>query len=118
MIIKYSNTGETEWAKVIGGVNNDQINSVVGCSNGGCIVGGQIYSSSIDLGNGNVLTNKNGIRGMILKITDQMGVPEIQELEVTNKRKKFKITTDVNEIDNIKGGSISGEVEKSYETVK
>ena len=118
MIIKYSNTGEAEWAKVIGGVYNDQINSVVGCSNGGCIVGGQIYSSSIDLGNGNVLTNKNSIRGMILKITDQMGVPEIQELEVTNKRKKFKITTDVNEIDNIKGGSISGEDEKSYETVK
>ena len=34
-----------------------------------------------------------------------------------NKRKEFKITTDVKEIDNIKGGSISGEDEKSYETV-
>ena len=47
-----------------------------------------------------------------------MGVQNIQELEVTNKIKQLKITTDVNEIDGIKGGSISGEDNKAYENVK
>lgn len=46
------------------------------------------------------------------------GVPEIQELTVENKRKEFKITTDVKEIDGVKGGSISGEDNNPYETVK
>lgn len=40
------------------------------------------------------------------------------ELTIENTIKKFKITTDVNEINGIKGGSISGEDEKSYETIK
>ena len=119
MIIKYDVEGKVEWAQGIGGRYNDQINSVAECRDGNYIVGGYFDSRSIDLGNGNVLTNKNGYEdGMILKVTVQTGVSEVRELEVTNKRKEFKITTDVNEIDNIKGGSISGEDEKSYETVK
>ena len=81
------------------------------------IVGGYFNSSSIDLDNGKTLINNSSYDGMILKITDQMGVPEIQELEVENKRKEFKITTDVKEIDGIKGGSISGEDKKPYESV-
>ena len=38
-------------------------------------------------------------------------------LKVNRKRKEFKITTDVYEIDGIKGGTISGEDESLYETV-
>ena len=47
------------------------------------------------------LTNNGSSDGMILKIAIQMGVPEVQELQVENKRKEFKITTDVNEIDGV-----------------
>ena len=54
---------------------------------------------------------------MILEVVNQVGVPEVQELVVENSRKEFNITTDVNEIDGIKGGSISGEDMTSYEKV-
>ena len=118
MIIKYNATGEVEWAEGIGGTSSEQIESVAETSDGGYIVGGYFYSSSIDLGNGISLTNKGDYDGMLLKITAKMGVPEVQELEVANNRKEYKITTDVKEIDNIKGGSISGEDKKPYETVK
>ena len=117
MVIKYNEKGEVEWAKGIDGTNTDYINSVVECNDGGYIVGGSFESSSIDLGNEKTLINNGSADGMILKITNQLGVPEVQELEVANSRKKFKITTDVNEIDNIKGGSISGEDRKPYESV-
>ena len=52
MIIKYNATGEVEWAEGIGGSNIDEITSVAGTSDGGYIVGGYFWSSSIDLGNG------------------------------------------------------------------
>ena len=55
---------------------------------------------------------------MILEIVNQVGVPEVQELSISNSRKEFKITTDVEEIDGIKGGSISGEDKNPYEIVK
>ena len=118
MIIKYNATGEVEWAEGIGGTSSEQIESVAETSDGGYIVGGYFYSSSIDLGNGISLTNKGSWDGMLLKITAKMGVPEVQELEVANNRKEYKITTDVKEIDNIKGGSISGEDKNPYESVK
>ena len=118
ILIKYSSDGEMEWAGRIGGTGDDYITSVFESSNGIYVIGGWFDSNSIDLGNDKSITNKGNFDGMILKVTAQMGVPEVQELEVTNSRKKFKITTDVNEIDNIKGGSISGEDDKPYETVK
>ncbi len=40
------------------------------------------------------------------------------ELTIENTIKKFKITTDVNEINGVKGGSISGEDEEPYEIIK
>ena len=118
MIIKYSGSGDAEWAKAIGGIDSEYIKSVADTKDGNYIAGGYFESSSIDLDNGKTLINKGSSNGMILKITAQMGVPEVQELQVENKRKEFKITTDVNEIDGIKGGSISGEDRSPYESVK
>ena len=119
MIVKYNASGEAEWAQEIGGTNTDGINSVVEIIDESYIAGGYFNSSSIELESGISIVNKNkgADDGIILKITDQIGIPEIQELEVENKRKEFKITTDVNEIDGIKGGSISGEDKKPYESV-
>ena len=53
----------------IGESNIDEITSVAGTSDGGYIVGGYFYSSSIELGNGISLTNKNSgwADGMIIK---------------------------------------------------
>ena len=118
MIIKYDKEGQVEWAKEIGGTGYEEIESVAETSDGGYIVGGYFKSSSIDLGNGKSLINKGDTDGMVLKIIAQAGVPEVQELEIENNRKEFKITTDIKEIDNIKGGSISGEDKKEYEKIK
>ena len=50
-----------------------------------------------------------------LKIADEK---EKAELEVENVRNEYKITTDIEEFNGIKGGSISGEDEVAYEIVK
>ena len=63
MLIKYNASGEVEWAEGIGGTSDDRIFSVSETRDGGYIVGGYFYSSSIDLGNGISLTNKNSGRG-------------------------------------------------------
>ena len=119
MIIKYNKDGFAEWAKSIGGTTNtEEICSVAETKDSNYIVGGTFYSSKIELENGLSLTNKGDVDGMVLKITPQGGVPEVQELEIINNRKEFIITTDVQEIDNVKGGSISGEDINPYEKIR
>ena len=117
MVIKYNTKGETVWAKVIGGNSNDYINSAVETKDEGYIVGGYFTSSSINLGNTKILSG-NGYNGMIIKIYGQRTPQEVQELVVENTRKTFKISTEVQELDGIKGGIISGEENSPYETMK
>ena len=121
MVIKYSRDGEVEWAKSVGGADDDYIESVTGLNDGSIIAGGYFESSTIET-DGHTLTNRSSSTsysdGMILRIVNQVGAPEVQELTVENSRKVFNITTDVNEIEGIKGGSISGEDLNPYEEVK
>ena len=117
MLIKYNREGEVEWAKGIGGSSNDYINSVAQTTDGTIIAGGYFQSTTIET-DGKTLSNAGGQDGMLLKIANQVGVPEVQELTVENTRKEFKITTDVKEINEIKGGEISGEDKNPYESVK
>ena len=86
-------------------------------NDGRIILSGYFQSSSIEI-DGKTLINKSTSNYMILEISDQAGVPEVQELIVENSRKEFKITTNVKEIDGVKGGEISGEDKNPYETVK
>ena len=118
IIIKYNREGEVEWAKKVGGSDQDYINSVREISDGAIILGGNFYSGNVEIGNDAFIENTNNNRGLLLRIYPNTGVPEIQELSVENNRKEFEITTDVKEIDGIKGGEISGEDRKPYETVK
>ena len=117
MVIKYDSEGYAKWGIRIIATLSNSINSVAQINGNSYIVGGQ-FKDRIDLENGISITSNGTSDGMILKIVDQAGVPEVQELEVTNNRKEFKITTDVKKIDNIKGGSISGEGQRFYEKVK
>ena len=117
MIIKYDANGKVEFAKSIGGSSSDEITSVAEIGNDMFIAVGYFRSSTIET-DGNILTNAGNEDGMILKIANQMGVPEVQELVVENTIKQFQITTDVVEIDGEKGGSISGENNTPYETVE
>ena len=117
LIIKYNANGRVEWTKSFGGNDDDSIDSVLETRNGKVIAGGYFSSDTIEE-NGHTLENQGDSDGMILEIVNQVGVPEVQELTVENSRKQFKITTDVNEANGTRGGSITGEDETPYETVK
>ncbi|MCI8548824.1 MAG: hypothetical protein HFJ38_08100, partial [Bacilli bacterium] len=117
LIIKYNNEGQIEWTEQIGRNGINKINSVAETADGGYIAGGY-FQSNITLSNGKTLTSKGGFDGLILKLKAEKGVPEVQELTVENNIKRFKITTDIQEIDGIKGGNISGEDKLPYETVE
>ena len=76
LIIKYNSEGKVSWAKGIGDLENEYINSVASTSDGGIIAGGYFHSSSINLGKGtdendvtvkNKTTNKNYDDGLIIK---------------------------------------------------
>ena len=66
MIIKYNSSGEVEWARSVGGSRDDRIQSVASTSDGGAIVGGYFYSSSIEVGE-YTLTSSGAYDGMIIK---------------------------------------------------
>ena len=118
IVLKCNKNGRIEWEKTIGGSESDYISSVIETNDGNYVAGGSFVSRLIEIDNKKITSFNGNYSGMIFKINAQEYVPEVQELEIENKLKEFKITTDVNEIDNTKGGSISGEDEKPYETVK
>ncbi len=121
MIIKIGSNGKTEWAQSMGATHNDVVMSVVETKDDSYAVGGYFYSSSVDLGNG-ININNHGTTsysdGFLTEIKPEIGASEQEVLIVENNRKNYKITTDIKEIDGIKGGTISGEDMKMYEKIK
>lgn len=68
MIIKYDNKRNVEWAKSLGGEDNEDILAlVIDTVDEGYIVGGNFKSSSIELENNIVLKNRGSYDGMIIK---------------------------------------------------
>ncbi len=125
MIIKYKSNKVIEWVKSIGGTSYDEITTICETSDGEYIAGGYFKSDTITLEDGTELKNNSSSTsyldysdGIIIKILEEMGAPEVQKLEVENKIKEFKITTEVEEVDGYKGGTISGENKSVYESVK
>ena len=110
-IIKLTPNGDSEWSKVLGSSADDYVNSIEICDDGTYLVTGSF-------GNTTEIDGKKVFGEFILKLDTQGSIPEVQELKVKNKRKEFKITTDVSEISGSKGGSISGEDAEPYEVVK
>ena len=116
-IIEYNAEGKVEWAKSVGeNDTDDSINSVTEINDGSVVAVGYSTGKQQETDQGHILVFPDS--GLMLKIVNQIGVPEVQELTVENSRKVFNITTDVNEIDGVKGGSISGEDKNPYEAVK
>ena len=120
-LMRYNYKGNLEWKKsfltMIG-------SKVLENDNGEIVTAGRFGSYSkdaiyqLDLGNGDRRISNGWCDGMILKWQIANGIQEQSELLVKNKRKEFKITTEVELLDGIKGGAISGEAEKPYEAVK
>ena len=120
IIIKYNSAWLVEWVKTIKVIDNfvgfNSIVSVTETKNEKIIIGGN-FNDNINIGEYSIESQGND-DGMLLEIEKEKGIPEVQELTVENNIKEFKITTDVNEANGTRGGSISGEDEASYETVK
>ena len=119
IVLKLDVNGNVEWGYGTDGEGKtDSFNDVIETSNGNYLLIGVYSNTKIVLGEDILENSKYQSNGMFVKMNSQMGMSEIQELEVENTRKEFKITTDVKEIENVKGGTISGEDEIAYEKVK
>ena len=120
-VIKIDAEGECTWAKVLAGDKDDTCDTITELNNGDIIAGGSFTSDSLKVDNKIIKKKEQGTYttdGVILRISNQVGVPEAEELTIENNRKEFKITTDVQEIEGVKGGTISGEDSEFYEKVK
>ena len=123
-IIKYDAFGKIEWAEGIHGEYYEMINSISQTTSGNYVVGGAFVSGDLIMNNEILANNQyygphnSHTDGMLIEFYMGMSAQEQEELVVKNSRKQFKITTDINKIDGIKGGSISGENKEEYEVVK
>ena len=119
IVLKVDVYGNTEWGYGTEGEGNrDSFNDVVETNDGNYLLVGKYYNSRLVFDN-NIFENfDSSYCGMLVKMNSKIGMSEVQELEVENTRKEFKITTEVKKIDNVKGGTISGEYLDVYETVK
>ena len=118
IVLKYDDDGKIEWGFGTRGSGDDSLDCVIETKDKNYLVTGKYTNSRIEL-DGNIVENgKFENNGMIIKMNSKIGMSEVQELEVENTRKEFKITTEVKKIDNVKGGTISGEYLDVYETVK
>ena len=115
IIAKYSISGEPENGISIG---SDSVKTILELENGDYLLGSNISKDKFDLGNGMIVNSYGRTDGILVKLHTKMSVLEQEEVIIENNIKKFTITTEVNKIDNIKGGTISGEDESAYEIVK
>ena len=117
LIVKYNSNMEVQGVTNVGGSNNDTVIDTIETNDGKILTLGKFESATIKVGKDSIYnTNRNNTS--LLRIYQTQGVSEQSEVEILNNIKKFSITTDVNEIDEIKGGRISGEDQKQYEEVK
>ena len=120
MLVKYKSNNEIEWAISLGGANGDSIKSVAEANDEGYIIRGYFYAYNFNIGNSKIADGLFDGRTLIKikEIITEPEFPETQEIIVENNLKQYRITTEVEEINGIKGGAISGENETPYEIVE
>ncbi|MGN1329850.1 MAG: SpaA isopeptide-forming pilin-related protein, partial [Clostridia bacterium] len=120
-LLKYNFEGKIQWGKVFSGDSHHTANQVAIDNSGNYyIIGrGALNIDSEDTVDDDMINTIGTERtGVLIKISASTSVPEQSEIVAVNNRKEFKIITDIEEIDGVKGGTISGEDERPYETVK
>ena len=122
-VIKYDSEGNQEWYRQVGGDNLDEVNAVAERDNNEFVAVGYFNSNLVkadkaDTTGVNIDQYTDGFGFNYGQVVTAPEVPESSEIIVENNLKKFKITTDVLEIDGVKGGTISGEDETPYEEVE
>ena len=122
-VIKYSEDGTQELVKQVQGNSYDQVEDVTERDENEFVAVGYFNSSSIkadksDSSSLSLTSYSDGFMFNYGEVVTAPEIPETSEITVENKLKQYKITTDVEEVNGVKGGSISGEDEEPYETVE
>ena len=115
---KYSKEGTVEAAKSIGGADSDTGYSLLEMNNDTYLLNMNFRSKNIKFSDKISMNGNWNNKTVLAQLTVYNQIPEVEEMVIENTRKRFFITTDIKEIDNIKGGSISGEDKAPYETIK
>ena len=117
ILVFYDEKGIERWRTTTSGASAQSFNNIIQIDDKSFIVTGTSDSEVVSIGDKSVKTNGE-TDTIILNLSILGEVPEVQELTVENTIKQFQITTDVREINGEKGGTISGEDQIPFETVK
>ncbi len=115
IIIKLTDEDEIEWYRTIKGTSYDTVFSVAELNDGGLEVVGNFDSTNLSSGNKtNILSSQGYNDSFMIKLgmmVTEAEIPALQEIEVENELKKFKITTEIGENSDKEreGGEITGE---------
>ena len=122
-VIKLNDKYDVEYSSQLYGDAYDGVTTVIETSNGAIVSGGFFNSSTLNATNCKIEKNEEDItpkEQMLTRVENseafviELGasgasVPEAQRLEVENKIKNFKITTEVKKNNNVFGGDIDGQ---------
>lgn len=122
-VIKYDSDGNQAWYKQVTGDNLDEVTGVAERDENEFVVVGYFNSTTVkgdtaDSQGASLAKYSDGFVFNYGEIITAPEVPESSEITIENNLKKFQITTDVEEVDGVKGGTITGEDEAPYEIVE
>ena len=113
IIVKLNARNEVEWYKTIDGNSYDENYGITQLSNKSFVAVGGFDSTSLSCGDtANLLRSQGYSDAYIINLDNVVTsaeIPELQEINVENKLKEFKITTEIEEnSDGERGGAITG----------
>ena len=122
-VIKYDAEGSQAWYKQVTGDNLDEVTGVAERDENEFVAVGYFNSTTVkgdtaDSQGASLSKYSDGFVFNYGEIITAPEVPESSEITIENNLKKFQITTDIEEVDGVKGGTITGEDEAPYETVE
>ena len=126
-VIKLNSKNEVEYSSRLYGDDYDGVTTVTETKNGALVAGGFFNSSTLSATNCEIerseddttpkeqmLTRFGNSEAFVIELGASGAlVPEAQRLEVENKIKNFKITTEVKKNNNVFGGDIDGQTGNS-----
>ena len=113
IIVKLNARNEVEWYKTFDGNSYDENYGITQLSNKSFVAVGGFDSTSLSCGDTGKLLRSQGYSDAYIinldNVVTSAEIPELQEINVENKLKEFKITTEIEEnSDGERGGTITG----------
>ena len=113
IIVKLNARNEVEWYKTFDGNSYDENYGITQLSNKSFVAVGGFDSTSLSCGDTGKLLRSQGYSDAYIinldNVVTSAEIPELQEINVENKLKEFKITTEIEEnSDGERGGAITG----------